>query len=190
MCTSTAIRLALVSLLAASCATEDREFPTRGLRPAQLESTFFLEKQAVLDLRLGDRSPSRREQVMHKRFRFGEGWSNAEPSGRWALGTRSALSVYTADPEGLSLFIECQGTEVQLVQVLVNGVAVGQIQPTSKSAVHVFELHEDLLRPGVNSIEFAFQSPTNLAPQLRLPASLTGASAINCWRPVPNPPTC
>ncbi len=169
MRTSSAIRLVLIALFAPSCISEDPGLPTRGLTPGQLQSTFFLEKQAVLDLRLDEEPRSRRDQVIPKRFRFGEGWFNAEPHGRWALGERSTLSVYVSDPEDLSLVIECRGIHVQLLAgVLVNGVAVGQVRPTSEWKAHSLELDVGVLRPGLNLIEFAFQSPPNPPPQLRL----------------------
>ena len=123
----------------------------------------------MLDLRLDDEPRSRRDQVIPKRFRLGEGWSNAEPHGRWALGERSALSVYVSDPEDLALFIECRGIDVQLMAgVLVNGVVVGQVRPTSEWNAHALELDAGVLRPGLNLIEFAFQLPPNPPPQLRL----------------------
>ena len=115
----------------------------------------------MLDLRLYEGPTSRRERVTQKRFRFGEGWFTPEPSGRWTLGDRSTLSVYVSDPEDLSLFIECQGTRVQLTRVLVNGVEVGQILPTSEWTVQVFELDPGLLHTGVNEIDFVFQLPSD-----------------------------
>ncbi len=131
----------------------------RQLSPRSVQFSVALDKEPR----------SRRDQVIPKRFRFGEGWFNAEPHGRWALGERSTLSVYVSDPEDLSLVIEYRGIHVQLLAgVLVNGVAVGQVRPTSEWKAHSLELDVGVLRPGLNLIEFAFQSPPNPPPQLRL----------------------
>ena len=171
---SSAIRLVLVSLLTTSCIGEDPSFPTRGLEPAQLQSAIFLQKEAVLDLRLDEAPPSRRDRVTQKRFSLGEGWYIAEASGRWAVGEHSTLSVYVSDPEDLSLVVEYQvyqeyqahqGAEVR---VHVNGVMVGQARPMTDWTEQTFELQAGLLHPGVNLIEFPFQFPHDRPPQLRL----------------------
>ena len=165
----TIICLILTLGITVACSRGDPVLPTQGLTPAQIQSAVFVEKQATLDLRPEDGTRSPREWFIDERFRFGEGWFVPDSGGRWALGERSTLSVYMSDPDDLSLLIECKGTEVKTLSVLVNGAQVGRIQSTSEWKVHIFELDVNILKPGVNLIEFTFERPpTRTAAQLHL----------------------
>ena len=165
----TIICLILTLGITVACSRGDPVLPTQGLTPAQIQSAVFVEKQATLDLRPEDGTRSPRERFIDERFRFGEGWFVPDSGGRWALGERSTLSVYMSDPDDLSLLIECKGTEVKTLSVLVNGAQVGRIQSTSEWKVHIFELDVNILKPGVNLIEFTFERPpTRTAAQLHL----------------------
>lgn len=144
--------------VALGCGVDARPAPTRGLSLHQARSALFLDRETVIDLRVSTDEPgeARDGGIVSTTFQLGDGWFMPQASGRWAVGGRSALSVYALHPEGLGLFVESRAPEVESIQVTVNGVDVGVLTSGDKWTGQGLELPEGLLRTGANEIAFAF----------------------------------
>ena len=156
--------VALGMLVLMSCSGGEESFPTRGLSQAQVRSAQFLETEVLLDLRLQD-DVAWSVSATSGAIEPGEGWwFVAEGSGRWAVGDRSTLRAYVADPADLHLYLESQGPEVETVHVMVNGAEVGLMTPGPEWGSHGFRLEPGVLHSGLNQIEFAFVFPSDRPP--------------------------
>ena len=148
-----------------SCAGGDRSFPTTGLTLDQVRSARFLEKEAVVDLRLAP--PVVNDALASpepERHRLGEGWFGAERSGRWGVGERTTLSIVVSDPTDLHLVVESRGPEAESVQVVVNGVDVGLMRPGEDWGTHRFTLDSGVLQVGQNETAFVVRFPSDRPP--------------------------
>jgi hypothetical protein len=158
----------LVSTMLAtvSCGGGAPSFPTQGLVSEQIRAVRFLDsREVVLDLRLRESDGPRRSLAPEiETFEVGDGWFVAESQGRWAVGDRSTLNVYVADPVGLHLYVESRSPEVEAVHVALNDVEVGTMVPGDAWGSYSFRLDQGLLRAGVNEMAFSFEFPVDRPP--------------------------